>query len=301
MGSSSDKSPAKDLTLPRTKQRDAVSPVVSGLSDYLGVEQLLTHARERESEYDWLGAFECYKKALGAMSKMDYSRIGELEERSGYAVYRAAMQAESRDEFNERLPQALVHYESGLEFYEKLNDPRASARLHRCRAMITFLGSWMVLETAEKKNLLEDAWRSAKESLKHFEEAGDYHEFGRTYNQISITASFVFALEWDPEGRRRLLEEAVKLGEKAIQFLSSLEVHDELARAYTRTATYLDVYSFPFLDLDEREEYSQRVRGFFQKANEISEKIALLELSNYVLLGVEPFLWEYGTDRAVTI
>ena len=87
------------------------------------MEEILHQAEQLEKEYDWLGATESYEKALNLLPEDDFSRKGETHERLGYAFYRFAFQAESKDEFRERLRQSIVHYEKAMEFFGKLNEP----------------------------------------------------------------------------------------------------------------------------------------------------------------------------------
>jgi hypothetical protein len=73
------------------------------------VEEILHQAEQLEKEYDWLGAAESYKRALNLLSEDDFSRKSEVTERLGYAFYRFAFQAESNDEFRQRLRQAVAN------------------------------------------------------------------------------------------------------------------------------------------------------------------------------------------------
>ena len=66
------------------------------MSKSQSVQRVLAQAKEKEKRYDWVGAVEFHKKALGQMLKQrDLWKAGEIEERIGYCFHRAAMQAES--------------------------------------------------------------------------------------------------------------------------------------------------------------------------------------------------------------
>jgi len=50
----------------------------------------------------------------------DFFRRGEIQEKIGYSLRRAAFPAESREEFKERLQQVIEAYEKAHGFYENL-------------------------------------------------------------------------------------------------------------------------------------------------------------------------------------
>ena len=72
------------------------------------MEEILHHAEQLEKEYDWLRAAESYEKVLNLLPQDDFSKRGEFHERLGYAFYRFAFQAESKDKFRERLGQSAA-------------------------------------------------------------------------------------------------------------------------------------------------------------------------------------------------
>ena len=271
----------------------------AGMSEGLGVEQILGKAAEREREYDWLGAAEFYGKALNLVSETDSLKMGEVQERVSYAFYRAAMQAESVTEFRDRMSQSVACYEKAKEFYEKMSEPGKTPRIPRCDAMIAYIGYWLALEAREKKRLLDECWKLTKDSLKAFDEAGDALEYGKTYNQLSSSVVFGFCLEWDFQAREKLMREAVEHGEQAIKFLSVLEDIRELAKAYAKTAFYLGVFDYFFLDVDEREKDRQKAQDYWQKAKELCEDVALFEFLHPVF-GAQFLLWGEGTEEAFT-
>lgn len=98
------------------------------------MEEILHQAEGLEKKYDWLGAAESYEKALKLLSEDDFSRKGDTNERLGYALYRAAFQAESNSGFKERMPQAVSAYEKAKGFYERLTESVKTPRILRSRA-----------------------------------------------------------------------------------------------------------------------------------------------------------------------
>ena len=145
------------------------------------MEDILHEAERLEKEYEWLKAAESYDKALKLLPENDFSRKGETYERLGYALYRAAFQAESNDEFKQRLLQALEDYEKAKEFYQKLSESRNTGTVFRCDAIIACIGYWLALEASEKKKLVDECWALTKASLKALSESGLVQEYGKTY------------------------------------------------------------------------------------------------------------------------
>src|SRR5712691_10648558 len=130
----------------------------------LVAQPILAEADNRETEYDWLGACECYKKALDSVPEEDLAKQGEIFERSGYAFYRAAMQAETRDEFRDRIGRAIDDYAQSIQMHGKTIDPGEEARSLRCRAMVSHLSFWLASDASEKKKHLDESWRLTKEA-----------------------------------------------------------------------------------------------------------------------------------------
>jgi tetratricopeptide (TPR) repeat protein len=244
------------------------------------VEEILHQAEQSEKEYDWAGATESYEKALNLLLPDDFSKIGEIHERLGYAFYRLAFQAEGKNDFGQRLRRAILNYEKAKELHQKLNEPTKTGRIPRCDAMTAYAGYWLAAEAPEKKRLLDECWQRTKEALDAFKEAGKALEYGKAYNQLASSAFLAYVLEWSFQAGEKMIREAMEHGERAVTLLSSVGDPCELARAYVKAAFYLITFSLCFVpDLEERERHRQKGQGYLQKAIELSEETALLELA----------------------
>jgi hypothetical protein len=269
------------------------------VSDTSSVDVILSQVGEREKQYDWLGTVDLCGKALDLLTETDFFKKGQVQERIGHAIYRAAMQAENQEEFRERMQLAVADYEKAKEFYGKTAEAGKTPRILRCDAMIAYTGYWLTSEVPEKKRVLENCWKLTKDSLKSFEETANAWEYGKTYNQLSSSVVFGFSLEWDFQAREKLMKEAVEHGEQAIKFLSTLEDTRELATTCARTAFCLGVFDYYFLDIDERRKDRQKFLDYWQKAKELSEGVALLEFLPPVF-GGQFLMWGDGTEEAFT-
>ena len=264
------------------------------------MEEILHQAEQLEKEYDWLGATKLCEKALSTLDQDGLSKIGELSERLGYAFHRAAMQAKSPREFKIRSTKAVQNYQKAKEFYAKEVDSAATPRMLRCDAMIAFLGYWLAPQAQEKNGLVTEAWRLTKKSLEAFKEVEDAWNYGKTYNQLFLSAGLASFFQWDAKAGEKILMETVECGEKAVAFLSSLEASQELTRAHVRTAVYLDRFGYYFADSDERNRYYQRAQGHWLNATKLSEETAEIELLNSAPLAVmESLGCGDGTDEAL--
>ncbi len=244
------------------------------------MEQILARAREQEQEYDWLRAAESYSNVLNLASEQDFSRKAEFYERSGFALYRAAMQADSVDEFKARINHAIGNYEGAREFLGKLSGLGSTARTLRCRAMVSYLGFWLTAEVPEKKRLLDESWKLTMEALKAFKEIGGALEYGMTYNQLSMGAGLGAELEWKPQDRNRIVREAVLHGKQAIEFLSSLRGREGVAETCVKIAGFL-AWTGYMSEIEKRDEYFHNSLDYWSRGSELDEKTALLELANW--------------------
>ncbi len=262
-----------------------------------GLGGAVGRARILEENYDWLGAIELRRGVLDLVSKTDFLTMGQIQERIGYDFYRAGMQAESVEEFRDRMRQVVGDYEGAKEFYGKIGGQKQKPRTIRCDAMIAYVGYWLASDMSEKKRLLEECWKLTKESLGVFQEIGDQLEYGITYNQLSNSPVLGFCFEWDFQTREKLMREAVEHGEQAIKSLTSSKDPFELARAYAKTAFCSGVFDYYFLEISERVKGSQRVQDYWRKAKKLSEEIALLEMLPPVFGGLY-LLWGDASDEA---
>jgi hypothetical protein len=263
------------------------------------VEEILHQAEQLEKEYDWSGATQLYEKALNLLAENDFSSKGETQERLAYAFYHFAFQAESKDEFRERLRQSTVAYEKAVEFYGKLKEPVKTPKTSRCNAMIAYIGYWLAPESKEKKKKIDECWRLTKEASAAFKEAGESLEYGKTYNQLSSSVVFAFSLDWNFQAREKMVREAVEYGEQTIKFLSSTEDPIELERAYARTAFYLAVFAYNFLDAAEKETGFQKARDYWTRAKETSQNVASSEVTWPIFGAEEVLLGGAAADEAL--
>jgi hypothetical protein len=261
------------------------------------VESILVQAGKQEKEYDWSGACASYTKALVAIPENDSSKKAEVCELLGNALCRNAMQSHNQKEFREKMHQAITSYEEADRLYIDSNERLRIAKTSRCKAVVALIEFWIAPTVPDKKRLITECWTLTKRALTVFEENKSAHEYGKTYNQLAANVDFGFFLEWDYHSRETMMREAVEYGNKAISFLAASKKPHELASAYVRTATYLEVFGVYFLGQNEREENFRKANEYWKKANELSEETAMTQLIS--VHGGPSWDWGEGTDKAI--
>jgi hypothetical protein len=148
------------------------------------IEEILGEATRLEKEYEWLQASELYEQALGMVDEEDHFRRGVVQEKIGHSLHRAAFQAESREEFLERLGKAVEAYETARGLYEKVADERGAGWVLRCGAVARYIEHWIATDPSEKRRLLEECLDLERDALEAFWEGGDKLEYCRTYDGL---------------------------------------------------------------------------------------------------------------------
>ncbi len=261
------------------------------------IDTALSSGKRKEESYDWLGAAEIYSASLDSVSPSNYSLAAELHERLGYALRRAAMQADNAVEFRSRLNQAISNYEKSREACGKIsNDALNQARCLRCDASKEYVANWLAVESSEKKKSLDNCWKLMGESMQTFQKAKNSEEYAKTFIELSDAAIFLFTREFDFESRKRVIQEAIDSGEKAAEFSSKSEDGFGLAAIHARMVILYAILSYHLKDVDEREKSKQKGLGYLTKAK-LSEETLLRE-SAYPVFGGNVFFGLEGSDEA---
>ena len=180
------------------------------MSDTSSVDAVLSQAKERERVYDWLGAVEFYRKAVGMVAKENFLKLGTIQEEIGRCLYFASMQAESREEFEERTRRDIAAYMKAEEFYENLSDEQKSGMVLRCGSICKYLESFLISDRHEANMLLTKCLEMAGKSLAIFSECGDMVQYGITYNALSFLPLTVFFRKVFFERDRRIMKKVVE-------------------------------------------------------------------------------------------
>jgi tetratricopeptide (TPR) repeat protein/KaiC/GvpD/RAD55 family RecA-like ATPase len=199
------------------------------------------------------------------------------------------MQAESHEQFRERMQCSIEAYEKAREFYGMPLNKQMAARKLRCDAIAKYLGYWLTSDPSEKRKLLDECLELEGKALARFSESEDPLEYGKTHNELPLVFFHRVFLEKDRETLIRVLEKGVRWGEKAIAGLSELGDAYETARAYLTLATCLSDAGFYFSSKSEDIDTTRSVAvKHLNEAVRLSEKVgdALLLGLSHLWLGI---------------
>jgi len=246
---------------------------------------LLNEAKELEKRYDWLDAVDFYEKAFGLALKMeDFLKAAEIREQTGFCFFRAALQAETHEDFRSRMKLAAGTYDNAAQLFEKVEEEDKRAKINHSKAMAAYASYWLAADPSKKRELLDECRRLEKEVLKDYEEAGDSLGYGKVCNnllEICGIHRFWLVLNWQElEG---IIEEASDFGEKAIAALSEAGDDYELACAYSWTSWCYGSALWLRALKEKMMEIVEKCFSYSEKALKLSEKIGdpyLISISN---------------------
>lgn len=244
-------------------------------------ESLLSHARELEKKYDWLGAAETYEKVLGLVPEEDSMRAGDVLERKAYALRKAAFQSDSNDQFRDRISMSIECYREAAESFGKAGVQESAGKRLRGDGMAKYLGFWHASKSEEKKMLVNEAWDLTKKALDSLRESGDAAEFCSTYNQLALASVPVISYLEDHKIQTAIIREVIAYGEHALRCASNLADPSERALTYLRASSFLEWYACEFVDMNEGKRYDSAARDLWDKAKAISEEITFTETATF--------------------
>jgi tetratricopeptide (TPR) repeat protein len=238
------------------------------------IEEILGEAAKLEKKYEWLQASELYGQALGMVDEGDHFRRGEIQEKIGHSLRRAAFQAECHEEFRDRMQGAIKAYEKAYGFYEKLADELGAPWMFRCRAVSKDLNYWLTSDPSEKRRLLDECLELEEMALKAFWDLGNKLEYGRTYNVLPLVHYNRYILEWNRKVRENIFNKAIEWGKKAVAGLSKFKDLHEYASGFCTLNLYLSLFHYWHIaDLETMEQHRLADVERFHEAVKLSERV----------------------------
>lgn len=231
-----------------------------------------------------MSAADAHDEALRQTPDDDYRRIGDLLERKAHALHRAGLQVDTVAEFEEMTRRAVQGYAKAKEAYGSASEPEARGWIHRCDAMTSYLGYWLARDSAEKKRMINEAWKHAKSALSVFEATGRPRDFSLTFDHLSYAATISYDYDGEAETRETTLKEALSCAEKSIRYLTELKDPECLARAHAKAAGLLVAIEVDFASFSNKDRVDIEAWNHWLKAKEASEEAALSETPFIVIL-----------------
>ena len=251
------------------------------------MEEILHQAEQSEKEYDWSVAAASYEKALKLLPQDDFSRRGEIQERVGFCLYRAAMQTEAKEEFQQKIREAAESYKKACDIYRELAKEQ-EARIFRTTAIAKYLDHWLTSSPSERRRLLDDCLDFADKALIVFSKSGDPQEYTKTYDALSLefSASFLRIMyEEDNRIIKEVAEQGMRWGERIISAYSEPEESYKATSAFLTVSLYMLVLIwFTITDPQKQEQMREKAVRYINKAIDLSERSGDALLSGYAHL-----------------
>jgi len=235
-------------------------------------QEALDKAKRLENEYDWTNAAALLEKALSMVEKTNPTQAGRAQERIGFCLHKAAMQAVNADDFKERIQRAIIAYEKAREFYGKSENELSYPRAFRCEAVTKYLGYWLASTPVEKKKSLDTCLELEGRALEIFARSQNVSEYVETYSGLPLFFYCRRALEWDLQTLREILNKGLEWGDKAKEALTKLDSPQQNAKAYFTMALCMDLSDVFVQEPEEQEKNSLDVIEHLNKAVDFSEK-----------------------------
>jgi len=180
---------------------------------------------------------------------------------------------EFREEFQERLKKAVEGYEAARGLYERVAEETGVGWALCCGAFARYLEHWIVTDPSEKKRLLDECLVLERDALEAFWDGGDKLQYCRTYGELPELFFFKYHRTEDRQARKKILEEGIKWGEKAVASLSEIDDSYEIARSHFNLATCLTLFQHFMEEPEKRWHQISKATEHFQKTIEFSERV----------------------------
>ena len=131
---------------------------------------LLEKAKELEKKYEWLQAEEVYQRASDiAVKHDDLENIAQLYDKRGFCFFKAAFQAETNNQFKEKVKVAIQTYQQAINFLENGTNKNTLVEINNLKAKIAYGKSWFEFEPPKKKIFIDEWWQLKSKILKQLE------------------------------------------------------------------------------------------------------------------------------------
>ncbi|TMI09319.1 hypothetical protein E6H34_00825, partial [Candidatus Bathyarchaeota archaeon] len=249
--------------------------MVSSLTEAEVSDECLAAAEESEVAFKWQEASAYYTRALSRLTGSSLENL--LRARLGYSLFQAAMQTQSPSEFGPGIRSAIEVCKKGR--FDNTSTSPDGPSAFRCQAMVAYLESWLDANPKKRKQHLDSAWALTKQSLEACQKALQFENFVETYTRLGITAQKAFSLDWSISERRKMMREAISLGEEAIRYSRLNSSQSQLALSLVQVATHLLRLERVLGPEDKAEKKTCRGRAvkYWREARDLSEEIAHIE------------------------
>ena len=271
------------------------------MAEERGLGRLLETAREQEKSFDWDAAAATYTELLDAVPGVDPAKTAQTEEAKAYALYRRAFQADTYEDFKERVADAIKQYETAKAAFGKLPDEEALPWSHRCASMVALLEYWRATSVARKKELVNVSWDEAKKAMDGFEKAGNGLQLGRTFNKSVFSLSIVFAYLGEGKARGSLFEDGLHYAERSVDALEKAGSAEDLASACLEAGSFVTTLANYYWEPSRKRLAEEKATALVKKALELSGETCADVLSSEFILGDLPISFTSEDSMALCL
>jgi hypothetical protein len=235
------------------------------------LEAVLKKAKEQERKHGWLYAAWSYEHALRSISETD-SILAETWQQIGFCYTRAARQTENLEEFKQLQALAVEAYEEAASLFGKEDNIENQGKCALCNALAEYLRSWLAPTSSERTKRLEACRTLGKKALKAFQDAGDEPNVGKAYNTL-LNCLWESRYASTEEEKLTIVQEGLRLSDKAISVLSKSRNKQELLNAYS-LASLNNWYAANISEQEEtRKALAQRSLEYAEIAIPLSKEV----------------------------
>ena len=234
-------------------------------------ESLSKKAKDLEKKYEWLQAAKVYSKAVD-IEKAEPLNAAELQEKMGYCLFRAALQSTTNTQFKHRMSRAVQSNRTASKLFQKCEDEDYLAKVISCQAREKYAASWIETDPKIKRALLNEWWRLNLQALRLNEKTGNLLAVAKICNDLmegSMDCKYWIAPNL--EESRKIRDDIISLGERALKILSKMNDDYQLARTHCWLSAYYSTNNITGLMVEP--EFLAKALPNLEKAFKYSKKI----------------------------
>ncbi len=227
-------------------------------------------AELRAGAYDWMAAADLYKQGLDRLADGDDGERGRVAELLARSYFKAAFQAENREEFKRRMNLAQAAQEWATGFYQKAG---LEGERTRSSGRGVFDAYWLADSLEERKGILKTAIDLVEEATKVLENSGDKRRLADAHLDLLnylLEAHFLI-VEYDK--KRKHFEKEVEIGKRAIGEFEAVGNIEGLFESLRMTLFFLAVLGSFVVEPARFEELVPEISSAREKLRKVSQKI----------------------------
>jgi tetratricopeptide (TPR) repeat protein len=235
-------------------------------------------AQALRTDYDWSEASKVYETlAEGAAVRGELDRAAFVRGEAGLCHFRAAFQVGNDKDFARLIEMARSAYQSAIELHARAATPTSAAHTALLKGDASFASSYLSTSAEEKRRLLSESSVFRRQAKELFEKLGDENSMKAT---VSLLHSLAHELnmEWSSKRRMEIIDEALRLGSKAVRAGSASE--NELAWMYYLLGVFAWQRVYLLEDPTARDQALSECENFNTEAIKLSR-----DISDHLLIG----------------